>query len=440
MAPFPETGSSARDVIAEVEDIASRDADWRHARLFGLVYKCDDDVDALTEAVYRRFIQHNALSVTAFPSLRRFEGDLLAWTAELLHAPAGAAGAMTTGGTESILMAVKVAREWGRARHGEHADLEIVVPATAHPAFHKAVHLLGMRAVVTPVRDDWRADVDAMRDAITERTVLLVGSAPGFPQGVVDPIEEIAALASERGILCHVDACLGGFMLPFVERLGNPVPPFDFRVEGVTSISADIHKYGYAPKGVSTVTYRDRALRRLQFFAYADWPGGLYGSPAGAGAKSGAPLAAAWAIMRYLGEEGYLERAARAMETTRRFTEAIEATPGLRLVAQPDMTVFSFTSTADGPDIFLVGDALEKRGWYLDRQQKPSALHAMISPGHAQVADTFLADFAEAVDEARAQGKPRTGVAAMYGALANLPDRGVVENFILDFLDNPPSP
>jgi len=252
------------------------------------------------------FFSENALNPTVFPSLRRMETEVVAMTAALLGGDEHTVGNMTSGGTESLLMAVLTAREWGRAHKPDVQAPEMVLPATAHPAFEKAAHYFGVRPVHVPVGPDLRADVERMRAAITPRTVLLVGSAPSYPHGVVDPIVEIAQVAQEHGLLCHVDACVGGFELPFLRRLGYPVPDFDFQVPGVTSMSADLHKYGYAAKGASVVLYRDSALRRHQFFAYTDWPGGVYASATLAGTRPAGPIAAAWAVLHYLGEEGYL--------------------------------------------------------------------------------------------------------------------------------------
>ena len=267
-------GISRDDVLAEMAAAATGDADWRSGKTWSLVYNAGPEVEAVSKAAYQAFFSSNALNPMAFPSLRRFETEVLENAAQLLHGTE-AVGSMTTGGTESILMALKTARDWGRAR-GISAP-EVVLPLSVHPAFDKAAHYLGLRAIYTPVLgdNDFRADVTAMRAAVGPNTVLLVGSAPSFPQGVIDDIPAIAALAAEHGALCHVDACVGGFFLPFLERIGEPVPAWDFRVPGVTSISADLHKYGYTARGASTILYRTRALRRHQFHVQTQWPGGL---------------------------------------------------------------------------------------------------------------------------------------------------------------------
>jgi glutamate/tyrosine decarboxylase-like PLP-dependent enzyme len=275
---LPRTGRSIDDVIADLRRMQSHDVRWRDGRTFGLVYDGGPEVHEVAERAAALYLHENALSTRAFPSLAGIQQDVVGWTAALLHGPATAAGFLTSGGTESIQCAVLAARERGRAERGVHAG-EIVVAESAHAAFHKSAHLFDMPIRTVPVRADFTADVDAMAAAVNERTVLVVGSAPQYPQGVVDPIPEIASLAASVGANCHVDACMGGFVLPFAEMLGREVPPWDFRVDGVHSISADVHKLGYAPKGVSVILHRTNELRRFQTWVFDAWLGGMYGSP-----------------------------------------------------------------------------------------------------------------------------------------------------------------
>ena len=401
---FPLRGVSADELVAELGRMQEGDVAWRDGRVFTLVYDPGAEVHELAERAFTMFLHENGLNTKAFPSIGRVQKELLTAVAGLLHGGENAAGFTTSGGTESLLMAVKVARDWAREEKDIH-EPEMVLPTSAHAAFAKAAHYFGVRAVRVPVRDDWRADVDATARAITPNTVLVVGSAPGYPQGVVDPIPELAALAAERGILCHVDACVGGFLLPFLERLGHFDKPWDFRVEGVTSISADLHKYGYAPKGVSTVTYASRELRRYQAFTTDDWLGGAYGSPSMPGTRPAGPLAAAWAVVHFLGEDGYLELVRSSHDAATRMMAGVRAIDGLDLIGAPDATLFSFAGK--DVDVFAVGDALQQRGgWVLDRQSPPDNLHATVHAGHALVVDEFLADLAAAVTEV---GADRTG-------------------------------
>lgn len=401
---LPKQGIAKDEIIAEMRERKARDADWRGARTWSLIYPAGEEVDDLLAAANELYLYENALNPFRFPSLRQMEVDVVEMTGGLLHAPEGFGGCMTSGGTESIIMAVKSARNRARAERGV-TEPQLLAPVTAHPAFAKACEYLGLEHVQIPLADDYRADVSAARELVTDRTALVVGSAPNYPHGMVDPIPELAALAAERGISFHTDACVGGFMLPFWERLGEPVPPFDFRVPGVTTMSADVHKYGYCTKGASVVLHRDdRHLKKHQLFVYDRWPGGLYASFAMAGARPAAPIGAAWAIMRFLGEDGYLKLARRVRDTTRRLQEGIEAIPGLRVWAEPAISVFAFGS--DRYDIMAIGDVMDARGWHLDRQHGPDALHLMVSPEHARVVDPFLADLRDAVEtHGASQGK-----------------------------------
>ncbi|MFW2387348.1 MAG: pyridoxal phosphate-dependent decarboxylase family protein [Polyangiales bacterium] len=432
---LPEKGTSPEDVLQKLRAQRGDDVDWKHGKTFSLVYYAGEQVMQLLHDAYSMFMAENGLSPMAFPSLRDMENEVVAMTANMLHGGDAAAGSMTSGGTESIFMAMKTARQWARKNRPEIAKPKIVAPVTAHPAFIKSAHYLDMQIEFTPLRDDWRADPEAMKAAVDDDTVILVGSAICYPYGVVDPIDEIAAIANDRGILMHVDACLGGFMLPFVSKLGYQVPTWDFRAKGVTSISADVHKYGYAAKGASTVTYRDAELRKLQFYAYSDWPGGIYVTPTMAGARPGGAVAAAWAVMHHLGEEGYVELAKLAMDATNRIREGINSIDGLRVMGEPSMTVLAFDS--DEVDVFAVGSKMDARGWHLDRNQFPSALHIMVTPAHTAVTDRLIEDLRTAVEEARKEpAGAAEGMAAIYGAAAAMPDRDAVNDFAISFMDS----
>ena len=402
--PLPEKGIPKDELLARMRERKRADADWRGGRTFSLVYPAGHDVDEVLREAAELYLFENALNPFRFPSLRQMEDEVVALTADLLHAGPNAGGAMTSGGTESILMGVKTARERARAERGV-TQPEMVVPVSAHPAFAKAAHYLGIELRQVPLLPDFRADVAEAAKLINENTALVVGSAPNYPFGVVDPIPELAALAAARGIAFHTDACLGGFLLPFLEALGEPVPPFDFRVPGVSTLSADVHKYGYCIKGASVILHRDKAhLNQHQLFLFDRWPGGTYGSFAMAGARPSAPIAAAWAVLHYLGREGYLRLAREVRDTTRKLRSGIDAIPGLRVLGAPVMSVLAFGS--DRFDVFAVGDAMDARGWHLDRQKGPAALHLMVSPMHAKIADAFLADLREA---ARAPGASKGG-------------------------------
>jgi sphinganine-1-phosphate aldolase len=339
------------------------------------------------------------------PSLRRLHADVVAMTVSLLGGEEiddEPAGFLTSGGTESILMAVKAARNQARADRGVERP-NIVMATSAHAAFDKACQYFVVEPRRVDVGPDYRAVPDAMADAVDDETVLVVASAPQYPQGVIDPVVDMGALALDRGVNCHVDACMGGFVLPFLERLGLVSTAWDFRVPGVTSISADVHKYGYTPKGVSAIVYRSKALRSHQAFAFDGWLGGFYASSGVAGAKPGGPMAAAWAAFHHLGVEGYCERARAAFDARQRLEAGVRATPGLTIVGEPEVTLLAMASSDPALDVFAVGAALRSKGWLLDRQGPPDSLHATCSPVHtAAVVDELLGDLRGAVPSAGA--------------------------------------
>ena len=453
-----------------------RDVQWEKGRAFGLIYHIDEEIDSLLQDAFLMFFSENGLNPTAFPSLRKFETEVVSMTASLLHGDENVTGNMTSGGTGSILCAVKTARDWAR-EHLPHATRpEILLPRSAHPAFEKAAHYFGLTPVFVPVREDLRADVDAMRAAVTKNTILIVGSAPAYPHGVVDPIRDLAAIAQERGILFHTDACVGGFMLPFVKKLGYPVPDFDFSIPGVTSMSADLHKFAYAAKGASVVLYRTPELRRYQMFVSTDWSGGIYPSPTLDGTRPAGPIAASWAILNYLGEEGYLEITKVVMETVKAMQAGVNAIPGVKVLSDPEMSVFAIAADDPAIDIYEVADELHERGWHLDRQHFPACLHMTVNYMHAKIVDEFLADLAESVEAVRRPSFRKTATrwmvaladflvrilpeswvtwfmdkfsallsgggglpqraAPMYGLIGTLPNRGDLKELVLDLLDS----
>ncbi|MEO1061874.1 MAG: aminotransferase class V-fold PLP-dependent enzyme [Actinomycetota bacterium] len=398
---LPEHGRPVDDVIADLTAKRGDDLRWEDGRTFGMVYDGGPGVHEAAERAAALYLHENALNTQAFPSLRQIQSEVVAWTAGLLHGPEAAAGFLTSGGTESILCAVKAARERGRAERGID-EPEIVLASSAHAAFHKAAHLFGLTVRRVPVLDDWTADVEAMAAEVGERTVLVVGSAPQYPQGVVDPIPDIAALASSVGASCHVDACMGGFVLPFAEQLGVEVPEWDFRVDGVTTISADIHKLGYAPKGVSVILHRTKELRRYQTFVFDDWLGGFYASPNLQGTRSGLPMAAAWAVMQHLGVEGYRELTRTTLDHADRMRAAVAELDGIRVLGDGRLHLVAVASDPEATqpvDAFALGDALLERGWYHDRQGPPDSLHSTVSNTNTGAIDAYLEDLAACVEQ-----------------------------------------
>jgi sphinganine-1-phosphate aldolase len=394
---LPPTGVGADAVLDELDERRGRDPDVHGARLFGLVYPTGrPPLDDFLADVNRRYLFHNALNPFKFPELAGLEAEVVAMTGSLVGLPEAGGGSMTSGGTESILMSMLVNRERARTRGVERP--QILAPVSAHPAYAKAAHYFDMDVVRVPLTRDYRADVDAAAALIGTETAVVIASAFSYPYGVMDPVAELAALARDHGVGCHVDACIGGFVLPFLERLGVEVPPWDFRVDGVTEISADIHKYGYAPKGASAILHREPDWVEHQVFLYDQWPSGLYGSPGVAGARSAAPIATAWAVLRHLGWDGYVEIMRDVMASTARVRSAITSLPPLALIGDPIGPVLACTSSdPDAVDIGGVGDAMDDRGWHLNRLVDPPGLHLMVSPAHARVVDALVTDLADCV-------------------------------------------
>ena len=377
--------------------------------MFSLVYSAGDEVHELLQDALSLYSAENGLNVLAFPSIGTMQHDIVSITATLLGADdptAGGAveGYLTSGGTESLLQAVKTARDVGRERG--IARPSVLAGESAHAAFTKAADYFDVDLVRVPVGDDFRTSAAALADACTEDTVMVVGSAPSYPHGVIDPIADIAGLARGRGILCHVDACMGGYLLPFLAELGRVDVPFDFRVPGVTSVSADVHKYGYASKGVSVILYRTHELARKQVFATTDWLGGFYASTAVAGTRPAGPIAAAWAALMFIGHEGYLELTRTAHDAACALRNGIESIPGLTVRGDPPATVLAFGARdPEALDIFAVGERLASQGWYLDRQNRPDSLHATVHAGSAATVPALVEDLRRAV---AAVGSSRT--------------------------------
>jgi glutamate/tyrosine decarboxylase-like PLP-dependent enzyme len=446
---LPAHGSDSDAVLARMGELRADDRDWKGGRVFSLVYSAGDAVHDLLQRASNLYSAENALNTLVFPSLGWMQHDIVTITAGLLgadevgggragegragggragegRAGGGRAGEvrgyLTSGGTESLLQATKTARDWGRSRDQPIEHPNMVLATSGHAAFEKAAHYFDVESRRIPVGSDFRADPDAMADAIDDDTVMVVGSAPSYPQGVVDPIPELAGLAAERGILCHVDACMGGFILPFLGQLGHVTKRWDLSVPGVTSISADLHKYGYGSKGVSVVLYGSGELARLQPFITTNWLGGLYGSPSMAGTRPAGPIAAGWAVLQYLGNDGYLRLAEDTWQAATTIRGAIDRAPGLAVRGDPDATVFAFGGSGGldgapgGIDTFALGDHLADRGgWYFDRQSPPDSLHATVHAGHAAVADELAADIVAVAAELARSGATASRRDTTYG-------------------------
>ena len=399
---IPPKGKSKKEIFQTLQSYKGKDLDWKSGRVLGYVYYPGDKAQDVIDEAYTMYLTENALDPTTFPSLLRLENEIVGMLADLLRGDQQVVGNFTSGGTESLILAVKTARDHARATRPHIKEPEMVLPVTAHASFYKAAHYLDVKPVVTPVDgDSFRADVKAMAEAITDNTILLVGSAPGYAHGVVDPIEEIAALALENNLLCHVDGCVGGIHLSYMRKGGFAVPAFDFTIPGVTSISADLHKYGYAAKGASVVLYKNKELRKHQIFACSRWAGYTVINPAITSSKTGGPMAAAWAVMNHLGDEGYMEIVREVMEATKLLIDGVKRIEGLQVLGQPDMCMFSFASTSDKINVYRLADELKKKNWYVQPQFKransPANLHISMNRGTVQQAKAFLKDFEETV-------------------------------------------
>jgi glutamate/tyrosine decarboxylase-like PLP-dependent enzyme len=419
---IPAAGRAREELLATMDCYRAGDARWQDGRCFSLVYWAGEEHERTLMAAHERFFMENALNPMAFKSLKRMESEVVQMTASMLHAPPEAVGTMTSGGTESLLMAVKTYRERARAKRPWVLFPEMVAPDTIHPAIDKAAHYFGVKLRRARVHADGTVDVADLRRRINRNTILLLSSAPQYPHGVLDPIEEVGAVAEREGVPFHVDACIGGFMLPWVERLGYPVRPFDFRVRGVTSMSADLHKYGLAAKGASTIVYRDMSYLRHQFFVATEFPGGIYASPSALGTRPGGTIAAAWAALMSLGEEGYLHHARLGMEATKKLIEGVRAIEGLAVKGTPAGTIFAWESTDPRVDLYAVADQMIERGWHVDRQHRPPTIHLTVTSQHLAYADEYLADLRASVEHVRAHPTLRSsGNAAMYGMMARIP-------------------
>jgi len=404
MKRIPDSGLDSQAIFAALEDYRAGDMPWRDGRTWAYVYDPGAEAENVIKQAYMMYLSENGLDPTVFPSTLRLETELIAMAAAHLNGDENVVGNFTSGGTESIICAMKAARDWARAHRPEITAPEVLLPATAHAAFQKAAHYLCIKPVIAAVDPvTFQADPEAMRAAISPNTILMVGSAISYAHGVVDPITALGALAQEKGILLHVDGCMGGFLLPYFRKLGRDIPPFDFSVPGVTSMSMDFHKYAFAAKGASVVLYRSKDLRKFQMYACANWTGYTVINPTVQSTKSAGPLAAAWAVLHFFGEKGYLEIARQVLDATQRIADAIDTMPDLRLLGRPDMNLVAFTS--DVVSVFHVIDEMKQLGWYVQPQlaygNSKENIHLSINPASVRWIDAMLADLQKCVDKAK---------------------------------------
>jgi sphinganine-1-phosphate aldolase len=433
---IPERGLAREEILSTLEGYKQRDLKWESGQVLAMIYDPGREAREVVNAAYVAFMTENGLDPTSFPSLLKLETEVVRMVANLLRGDERVVGNLTSGGTESIMLAVKTARDKARAERPEITAPEMVVPLTAHPAFHKAAHYLGLRLVTTPFDPEtFRADVRAMQEAITKNTVLLAASAPGYSHGVVDSIAEIGALAREHGLLFHVDACVGGLHLSFMRKLGYSSPEFDFSVPGVTSISADLHKYGYSAKGASVILYRNKDIRKYQIFSCSATTVYAVINPTVLSSKSGGPMAGAWAILHYLGEDGYHKIVREVMDATQRMIEGVNGIHGLHVLGKPDMCMFAIASEREDVNVFQLADEMKRRGWHLQPQfsmgASPCNLHVSVNYSNAP----FVAEFLDALRASVEQVKKAppldvSGIKAMIEQLLQDPPDDLFENIL----------
>jgi len=460
---IPEQGQSSSDVLEALEGFRGQDLPWREGKAFGYVYNAGEDIETLGKSAYMAYLTENGLDPTEFPSLLRFENEVVSMCLDHLGGGDEGVGNFTSGGTESILLAVKAARD---AFLEEHPGVrpQMVLPRTAHAAFFKASHYFQVEPVIVEVDGQtFRAIPADMEAAITERTCLMVGSASGYAHGVIDPIEELGQIALKHGVRLHVDGCIGAFVLPFFKELGADIPPFDFSVPGVTSMSMDLHKYAYCPKGASVVLHRNKDLRRHQIYTCASWSGYTLANATVQSSKTGGPMAAAWAVLHHIGREGYTAICKDLLEARDKVLDGVKAIEGLRVLGEPEMSLVAFVSDDPQVEIFHLADLMNARGWYVQAQlgmtNSPRNVHLTLTPANVPHMDRFLSDLAEVMDEARQAETPQIPpmlataldtidfaalddatfdqllAAAGLGAGGDLPEDRVVINLMLDKLD-----
>lgn len=434
--PMPERGRDRQEILDQLDTFKDQDPQYKDGKLWSLVYYLDEAHSSFLKESYHKYSSENGLNPTAFKSLKKMENDIISATAEILHGTDEVCGVMTCGGTESCLLAVKTYRDMARDQR-RVKNPEMIMPETAHVAWFKAAEYFDVKIRLVPLLDDLTPDLKQIESMINRNTMMILGAAPEYPHGTIDPIEAMGGIAEKRGIPLHVDACVGGFILPFMEMNGEEVPLWDYRVPGVTSISADIHKYGYAAKGASTITYRNLDYLQYQMFVCQDWPGGVFASSALLGTRPGGAYAAAWATLQHIGKEGYCRLADETLQAVKRLKAGIDNMQELEVMGSPKGPLFAYKSTAADVNILAVADQMEAKGWQINRNQFPAGLHAMVTAQHLKVVDQYLADLQEAVAVVKANPElAQRGGAATYGMLMHVPLRGMVKKKVLEMYSN----
>lgn len=430
--PMPASGIPSNEIFNQLNAFKAQDPNYKDAKVWSLVYYLNDEHQDFLKESYFKFACENGLNPTAFKSLKKMENEIISAVADILNGTDEVCGVVTSGGTESCLMAVKTYRDMAKDQRRVRKP-EMIIPESAHVAWYKASEYFGVKIRIIPLKDDLTPDLKAMKKLINRNTVMILGSAPEYPHGTIDPIEEMGAIAQRHNIPLHVDACVGGFILPFMTMNGVDLPKWDYRVPGVTSISADIHKYGYAAKGASTITYRNLDYLKYQMFVQPNWSGGVFASSALLGTRPGGAYAAAWAALQYFGKDGYQKLADETYQAVSQLKVGIEAIPELSIMGNPQGPLFAYQSNDPDVNIFAVGDQMDAKGWQVNRNQKPDGLHAMVTAHHLKVVDQYLADLKDCVAVVKANPElANQGGAATYGMMAHIPLRGMVKKKVLE--------
>ncbi len=438
-ARIPVKGVPKKKILDLMKDLEKREREkWENGFVSGAVYHGGKEHIDFLNSVYAMYSQTNPLHSDVWPSIGKFEAEIVSMTADMLGRassdnPDKICGTVTSGGTESILLAMKTYRDRGRTEMGITKP-EMITPVTAHAAFDKAAQYFNIKMIKIPVDSSFKADLNAASKAVSKNTVVIVGSAPCFPNGTIDPIAELSELAASNNIGMHTDACLGGFILPWAKKLGYDVPAFDFSLPGVTSISADTHKYGYAAKGTSVLLYRGHDLRHFQFYKTTEWPGGLYFSPTFAGSRPGALIAQCWAALVSVGEEGYMKSVKGILETADAIKKGINDIPELKVLGDP---LFDISFASDSLDIYRVMDQMTKKGWSLNGLHKPSCVHICLTMRHAKkgLASKFSSDLKKSVEYVKKHPEDKGSMAPVYGMAATFPDRELVADLLDVYMD-----
>lgn len=435
---------------------------WEEGKVSGAVYHGGPELITLQHEAMQLFSVSNPIHADVFPAVRKMEAEVVAMVLSLFNAPSSGAGATTSGGTESILMACLSARNKAYQERNV-TEPEMIVPSTAHAAFQKAAEYFKIKLHLAPCPSpSYTVSIPHVRRLINPNTILLVASCPNYPHGIIDPIPQLSRLAVQHSLPLHVDCCLGSFLVPLLSKAGfstpfssstttSPTGYFDFRSSGVTSVSVDTHKYGFAPKGNSCILYRTAALRQYQYFISPSWPGGVYGSPSIAGSRPGSLIAGCWVSMMSLGEKGYVDATNKIVATRITIQNAVTEHPVLKetleVIGEPMVSVVAFFSKDPSVDIYDIADAMSARHWHLNSLQDPPGLHVAVTLPMTQdgVVDKLIDDLVDVVKQEKEKAvqrvrngekeRKRGNTAQLYGVAGTLPDKSVVERIAVAYLD-----